>query len=114
MLNNIKIGQTIKNRRLELRLSLEEVGKSLGVHKSTVMRWENGEIASLKTSHMYLLSKTLYLPIKTLMGMDTDEPIESGAVVLYRVKIQNMLQDIKDLKDLEQLEKYIKFIVLGK
>lgn len=114
MLNSIDIGKTIRERRKELKMSMEDIGKSVGVHKSTVMRWENGDIATLKTSHVFLLSKILYLPIETLMGIENDKPVESGALILYRVKIQNMLQEIKNIEDLEKLEKYIKFVVLGK
>ena len=36
------IGEMIKNRRLELNLTLEEVGKHVGVSKSTVKKWEDG------------------------------------------------------------------------
>ena len=109
-----KMDNIINVRRKELGLSLEDVGKSLGVHKSTVMRWEKGDIASLKSSHVYLLSKTLYLPIEVLLGLESTTPIENGELIKYRVKIQNMLQDIKSLEDLEKLEKYIKFVVLSK
>ena len=113
-MNNIQIGKAINERRRELGLSLEDIGKCLGVHKSTVMRWEKGDIATLKTSHVYLLSKTLYLPIETLMGLKSDKPIEDGELIKHRVKIQNLIQDIKSIEDLEKLEKYIKFVVLAK
>ena len=113
-MDNIQIGKAINDRRRELGLSLEDVGKSVGVHKSTVMRWEKGDIATLKTSHVYLLSKTLYLPVDALLGLNSNAPIEDGELIKYRVKIQNLIQDIKDIKDLEKLEKYIKFVVLAK
>ena len=113
-MNNIEIGKAINERRRELGLSLEDVGKSVGVHKSTVMRWENGDIATLETSHVYLLSKILYLPIETLMGLKSNKPIEAGELIKHRVKIQNMLQEVKNIEDLEKLEKYIKFVVLAK
>ena len=108
------IGKTIKDRRLELGLSLEDVGKSLGVNRTTVMRWEKGDIASLKTSHVYLLSKILYLPTETLLGLNSTTPIENGEIIKHRVRIQNLIQEVKSIEDLERLEKYIKFVVLGK
>ncbi|MBO5415138.1 MAG: helix-turn-helix transcriptional regulator [Clostridia bacterium] len=36
----------IKERRLELGLTLEEVANAVGVAKSTVKKWESGQIAS--------------------------------------------------------------------
>ena len=36
------IGDIIRSRRLSLNLTLEEVGKYVGVEKSTVKKWENG------------------------------------------------------------------------
>ena len=108
------IGETIKTRRVELGLSLEDVGKSLGVNRTTVMRWEKGDIASLKTSHVYLLSKILYLPTETLLGLNSTTPIEDSEIIKHKVKLQNLIQEIKSIEDLEKLEKYIKFVVLGK
>lgn len=41
-----EIGNLIYNRRKELGLTLEEVGKAVGVSKSTVKKWENGFISN--------------------------------------------------------------------
>ena len=40
----LNLGDKIKERRLELDLTLEEVGNIVGVTKSTVMKWESGFI----------------------------------------------------------------------
>ena len=40
----MSVGKRIIQRRLELGLSGEEVGKMLGVNKTTVYRYEKGEI----------------------------------------------------------------------
>ena len=42
------IGTIIRNRRLELNLTLEEIGNAVGVSKSTVQKWENGFISNMK------------------------------------------------------------------
>ena len=41
------IGQRIKNRRLELNLSVEDVAKRLGKNRATVYRYENDGIKEL-------------------------------------------------------------------
>lgn len=38
----------LKNRRLELGMTLEDVGDYVGVGKSTVKKWENGMINNMK------------------------------------------------------------------
>ncbi len=113
-MENVEIGKAIKERRIELGFSLEEVGKSVGVHKSTVMRWEKGDIATFKASHAYLLSKALYLPVEVLLGLSSKTPIEKGEIIKHRVRIQELVQKIKTIEELEKLEKYIEFVVLGK
>ena len=51
----------LKNRRLELNLTLEDVGNYVGVGKSTVRKWENGDIANMKRDKIVSLSKILKL-----------------------------------------------------
>ncbi|MDR2832311.1 MAG: LexA family transcriptional regulator [Streptococcaceae bacterium] len=49
----------IKQRRLELGLTLEQVGEVVGVRKSTVQKWESGMIENMKRDKIALLSKAL-------------------------------------------------------
>lgn len=55
------IGDLIFNRRKELGLTLEDVGKAVGVTKATVLRWESGSIHSMKRDKIAALSKVLSL-----------------------------------------------------
>ena len=43
-----EIGKKILARRKQLGLTLEDVGKSVGVGKSTVRKWENGMIKNMR------------------------------------------------------------------
>ena len=52
-------GEQIKARRLELGLTLEEVGNAVGVGKSTVRKWEIGMIANMKRDKIAQLAKVL-------------------------------------------------------
>lgn len=53
------IGDKIKERRLELGLTLEQVGKAVGVGKSTVRKWETGYIQNMKRDKISLLAQVL-------------------------------------------------------
>jgi transcriptional regulator with XRE-family HTH domain len=64
------IGNIIKNRRLELNITLDEVGKAVGVSKSTVQRWESGQITNMRRDRIDALSKILDL--SPLIFVDKD------------------------------------------
>ena len=63
----------IKNRRSELGLTLEEVGRRVGVNRATVQRWETGEIKNLGRDKIAALAAALHVTPEYLLGW-TDEP----------------------------------------
>ncbi len=50
------IGQRLKEAREENNKTLEEVGKRLNKHKSTIQRWENGKTEKISTSAIEVLA----------------------------------------------------------
>ena len=50
---------TIKARRKELGLTLEEVGQIVGVSKTTIQRWESGEIKNQRRDKIVKLAQAL-------------------------------------------------------
>lgn len=68
------IGTIIKNRRLELNLTLEDVGNAVGVGKSTVKKWEDGFISNMKRDKISALAQILNLNPVTLI---TGEQLET-------------------------------------
>lgn len=62
----------IKNRRLELGLTLEEVGDICGVGKSTVRKWENGMINDIGRSKIVLLAKALQVSPMFILDNDVE------------------------------------------
>ena len=53
------IGKLIKERRLLLGLTLEDVGDKVGVGKSTVRKWEEGTIKSIRSDKLESLADVL-------------------------------------------------------
>jgi transcriptional regulator with XRE-family HTH domain len=51
MLNSKEIGKRIKDAREKADLSLNDVALKLGVNKSTILRYENGEISKERYEH---------------------------------------------------------------
>lgn len=64
--NSIK--EILKNRRLELNLTLLDVAKAVGVSEATVSRWESGNIANMRRSRIAALAKVLQISPAVIMG----------------------------------------------
>jgi len=64
------MGNRIKNRRQQLNLSLEDVGKACGVAKSTVARWEEG--TEVRGEKILRLATVLNTSVDYLMGFTED------------------------------------------
>lgn len=70
MNKNIEIGIRIKQRRTELNMTQEELGRKLGLNKSTIQRYESGSITSIKIPVLQSIAKQLdvnpdWLALKT-------------------------------------------------
>ena len=71
------IGYKIKKLRTELGLTLEEVGKVVGVSKSTVRKWETGYIENMGRDKIALLAKALKVSPIYLMGWENEGFVDS-------------------------------------
>lgn len=60
----------ISTRRKELGLTLEEIGDFVGVGKSTVRKWETGDIANMRRDKIALLADALQVTPAYLMGWE--------------------------------------------
>ena len=67
------MAELIKMLRKERGLTLEEVGKRVGVGKSTVRKWESGQIANMRRDKIALLAKALAVSPTFLMGWQSEE-----------------------------------------
>ncbi len=67
----MNIGDFIKQKRIEKNLTLEQLGKRVGVSKMTVLRWESGEIKNIKSDKIEKLANALGVPVIALFeGFD--------------------------------------------
>jgi repressor LexA len=93
----------IKARRLELGLTLNDIGKACGVSKSTAMKWENGEIENMKRDKIVLLAKALRVDPTYVLGMEDEiKPRTSKGIkipVLGRVAAGIPIEAIEDILD---------------
>ncbi len=64
------LGERIKYLRTSQGMTLEEVGDAVGVGKSTVRKWESGQIANMRRDKIALVAKALHVTPSYLMGWD--------------------------------------------
>ncbi len=83
----MSVGNRIRQRRLELGLSGEEVGKMLGVNKTTVYRYEKGEIDKMPIEVVEKLSVALRTTPDVIMGWNTDASTPTNLVPINRASI---------------------------
>ena len=102
-----EVGKRLKQARLNKHISLEEAGKVVDVHKSTILRWENGEIEKIKLPILKALSALYDVNLSWLLGYD-NEIINKDYYIKYKVpdKIQELINKADLLND-EGLKKLL-------
>lgn len=60
----------IKTRRKELGITLEDIGRYVGVSKATVQRWETGSISNMRRDRIKKLSEILQVSSEMLLGAE--------------------------------------------
>lgn len=86
----------LKKRRLELELTLEQVGNLVGVTKSTVRKWETGAIENMKRDKIALLAKALKVEPAFIMGIsEVNIENEPKEIKKYLSKFKEQLISLK-------------------
>jgi len=83
------IGNKIKKLRLSKGLTLEEVGNYVGVSKSTVLKWERGQIQNMRRDKIAKLAEILgTTPDIFIDGSDrTKQNISPAGFTEHEVKV---------------------------
>lgn len=99
------ISDRIRERRIALHMTQEELGKKVGVKKPTINRYESGTIINLKRSMIAKLAKALECDPVWLMDLQwTVEPDPERPLVLQLSKLASTLPD-DDIKLLISMAK---------
>lgn len=91
------IGAKLKQRRIEEKISAEELANKLGVSKSTIYRYEKGEIAKVPTETLEKISKILNTSPAYFMGWsDLTHNSKSDIVAIYEKLNENRQEKVLD------------------
>ena len=79
------IGEMIRNRREELKMTLEDVSRAVGVSKATVSRWESGDIHKMKRNNVQALADVFHMdPVLFVMPADVLTQEERTLLAAFR------------------------------
>ncbi|WP_081659556.1 S24 family peptidase [Solobacterium moorei] len=85
------VGERIRKRRIELKLSPEDLGNKIGKDRATIYRYEKGEIENLPVGIIAPLAIALHTTPQYLMGWEDDN--YEDPIILER---DNDLDNISD------------------
>lgn len=93
----MNVGQRIKDRREELKMSVDELAALINKNRATVYRYEKGDIESLPTTVLKPLAKALKTTPEYLMGWDEEKEDNLGD---YEENIEYLSKNYPNLVDL--------------
>lgn len=105
-----EIGKRIKERRLELGMSGKDVGDILGVDKTTIYRYEKGEIEKIPISNMEKMAKALHITPEYLMGWKTPDANEQDAKLSHQALEVARKYDSMSETNREKFEELLKIM----
>lgn len=69
------IGNRIREHRLLLKLSQEDLGSRIGVKRAAINKYEKGSVTNIPYDRIERLAKIFDVTPQYLVGWDTDEKI---------------------------------------
>lgn len=114
----MSIGERIKRIRKEQGLSIDDVAEKLGKNRTTVYRYENGDIENLPLGVLDPLASALNTTPAYLMGWTTESKCENNTdnihetIVKYAGKwIDEFGTGIFDQEEIEKITQYARFLI---
>lgn len=89
-----ELAEKIKRLRLEKEMTLEQVGRKVGVGKSTVRKWETGAIANMGRDKIALLATALGTTPAYLMGWEEKSNSKNSPDEMRLTEGEKMLLDL--------------------
>lgn len=112
----LDIKNIIREKRLELNLTYEELGNMIGVGKSTVRKWETGMIENIRRDNIVALAKALNISPALIMGWDIkeDENVDVDIQVLKQNELINEFNKLNSIGKEEALKRVAELTEINK
>ena len=104
-----QVGERVKERRTELNLSMGDLGKRLGVNKSTIQRYESKGVDPEKRYLVISLADALLTTPEWLTGLSEDK--EYDGYTKSKLKLDEHLESfLKEMDSVVGTEAYQQFL----
>lgn len=102
------IGQRIKEKRKELKLSADELGAKLGKDRSTIYRYEKGDIENLPLDILEPIAEALHTTPQFLMGWEeVQKNNDTIADIIVRMRSDNGFLSVVEMLHRMNAEKLV-------
>ncbi len=106
----VNIGKRIKERRKALKMSADELGKKLGKDRSTIYRYEKGDIENLPLDILEPIAAALNTTPQFLMGWEEKikkNPVEMAERHFEIIMDEDISEIFDDFKLLDEAQRKI-------
>lgn len=86
----MKTGEKIREKRIELNMTMEALGKAIGVQRSAINKYEKG-LVDISSKKLAAIANALNVSIKSLLE-DVDDTDETHIVIQNMEQFGHLLQ----------------------
>ena len=86
----MKTGEKIRAKRIELNMTMEDLGKAIGVQRSAINKYEKG-LVDISSKKLAAIANALNVSIKSLLE-DVDDTDETHIVIQNMEQFSHLLQ----------------------
>lgn len=98
-MGNIELGNRIKDCRKELKLTLQDIADEIGVAKSTIQRYENGNIENIKLPVVEAIARVLDVSPSYLLGKTAEKKL----LINNDRELTEYLEELKNRSEMRML-----------
>ena len=109
-----QVGERVKERRTELNLTMPELGKRVGVNKSTIQRYEADGVDPKRTMIINGLAEALLTTPEWLTGLSEDKEYDSRTLCAKDMEehIKNYLDTVSSVVKGEPHQQLLNYLQL--
>lgn len=104
---NAMVGDRIRQARKNNNMTMKELGKKVGLHESTISRYEKGNIASLDLDTIKLFANVLNVPVSYLTTWDNEPTKLDKATKKWYEAVGELNFNEREFQELVNYAKYI-------
>lgn len=78
------LGEKIRNRRIELNMTMEDLGNAIGVQRSAINKYEKDIVSDLKRSTIQSLANALHVSPLYLLEEDDEDQDQQRLEALHQ------------------------------